>query len=154
VVFSQITDLIGFTPRGDEKEQWLGLEGEPAFEDLFLDFCGPRPENRRVWRPHGLTQARGTYAFSPKFYRPLEWTHPLAKLRKPVRHVRESESLRQQLAASVQQACGACAELAERYRQQTGAKNLCLAADVPESGGGRDVEKYRFDHVLFTPPRE
>src|SRR4029077_1700865 len=36
-IFSQVTDLIGFEPHADEhKTQWLGPEGEPVFEDLFL----------------------------------------------------------------------------------------------------------------------
>jgi carbamoyltransferase len=42
-----------------------------------------------------------------------------------------AEGLRKQLAASVQQACGTiAAELAERYRKQTGAKSLCLAGGL------------------------
>ena len=41
------------------------------------------------------------------------------------------EALRKQLAASVQQACCTlAAELAERYRKQTGAKSLCLAGGL------------------------
>jgi carbamoyltransferase len=41
------------------------------------------------------------------------------------------EPLRKQLAASVQQACAkVAAELAERYRKETGAKSLCLAGGL------------------------
>src|SRR5271169_1619057 len=43
-IFSQITDLIGFAPHGDEhKTQWLGMEGEPAFESLFVKLFRPSP---------------------------------------------------------------------------------------------------------------
>ena len=43
-IFSQITDLIGFTPHADEhKTQWLGLEGDPAFEALFLEMLRRAP---------------------------------------------------------------------------------------------------------------
>ena len=43
-IFSQITDLIGFAPHADEhKTQWLGLEGEPVFESLFLEMLRRAP---------------------------------------------------------------------------------------------------------------
>jgi carbamoyltransferase len=36
-VYSQITDLIGFTlSREEHKTQWLGLEGEPVYKAVFL----------------------------------------------------------------------------------------------------------------------
>lgn len=36
-VYSRITDLIGFVPSKDEhKTQWLSLEGEPLYKDIFL----------------------------------------------------------------------------------------------------------------------
>ena len=49
-IFSQVTDLIGFAPRGGEhKTQWLGLEGDPVFENLFLEILRPSP--RKVTAP-------------------------------------------------------------------------------------------------------
>ena len=48
-IYSRITDLIGFVPSKDEhKTQWLGLEGEPVFEDLFLGLL------RSSWRRAGF----------------------------------------------------------------------------------------------------
>ena len=36
-VYSQVTELLGFTPHKDEqKTQWLSLSGAPEFENLFL----------------------------------------------------------------------------------------------------------------------
>jgi len=133
-IFSQITDLIGFTPHADEhKTQWLGLEGDPAFESLFLEMLrrapGKLPRLATRYFNAGLA---GHIAFSPKFYRAVGVDPAIGKAaetgspRPPIPH-----PLRRQLAASVQQACGAiAAELAEGYRKQTGAKSLCLAGGL------------------------
>jgi carbamoyltransferase len=133
-IFSQVTDLIGFTPHADEhKTQWLGLEGDPAFENLFLELLRRAPGKlprlaARYFNP-GLA---GHIAFSPRFYRAVEVDPAIGKAaetgspRPPI-----PEPLRKRLAASVQQACCAIAtELAERYRKQTGAKSLCLAGGL------------------------
>jgi carbamoyltransferase len=133
-IFSQITDLIGFTPHGDEhKTQWLGLEGEPVFEAMFLEMLrrapGKLPRLATRYFNAGLA---GHIAFSPKFYRAVGVDPAIGKAaetgspRPPI-----PEALRKQLAASVQQACCAlAAELAERYRKKTGAKSLCLAGGL------------------------
>jgi len=133
-IFSQITDLIGFAPHGDEhKTQWLALEGEPAFEALFLEMLrrapGKLPRLATRYFNAGLA---GHIAFSPKFYRAVGVDPAIGKAaetgspRPPI-----PEALRKQLAASVQQACCAlAAELAERYRKKTGAKSLCLAGGL------------------------
>jgi carbamoyltransferase len=133
-VFSQITDLIGFTPHADEhKTQWLGLAGEPVFEALFLEMLrrapGKLPRLATRYFNAGLA---GHIAFSPKFYRAVGVDPAIGKAaetgspRPPI-----AEQLRKQLAASVQQACCAvAAELAERYRKETGAKSLCLAGGL------------------------
>ena len=156
-IFSQITDLIGFTPHSDEhKTQWLGLEGDPVFETLFLGMLrrvpGKLPRLAMRYFNPGLA---GHIALSPKFYRVVGVDPAIGKAaetgspRPPI-----PEPLRKQLAASVQQACCAiAAELAERYRKQTGAKSLCLA-------GGlflnplvvSHVERNTgFDHVFVQP---
>jgi carbamoyltransferase len=130
-IFSQITDLIGFTPHADEhKTQWLGLDSDPAFESLFLEMLrrapGKLPRLATRYFNAGLA---GHIALSPKFYRAVGADPAIGKAaetgspRPPI-----ADALRKQLAASVQQACGTiAAELAERYRKQTGAKSLCLA---------------------------
>jgi len=133
-IFSQVTDLIGFTPHGGEhKTQWLGLEGEPVFESLFLEMLrrspGKLPRLASGYFNAGLA---GRIAFSPKFYRAVGIDPAIGKAagtdspRAPI-----PELLRKQLAASVQQAtCKVASELAERYRKETGAKSLCLAGGL------------------------
>jgi carbamoyltransferase len=156
-VFSQVTDLIGFTPHGDEhKTQWLGLEGDPAFENLFLGLLRPSPGKMpRLASRYFNAGLAGHIAFSPKFYRAVGVDPAIGKAaetgspRPPI-----SEPLRRQLAASVQQACGVvAAELAERYRKQTGAKNLCLAGGLfLNPVAVAHVEKHTgFDRVFVQP---
>ena len=156
-VFSQVTDLIGFTPHGDEhKTQWLGLEGDPAFENLFLGLLRPSPGKMpRLAGRYFNAGLAGHIAFSPKFYRAVGVDPAVGKAaetgspRPPI-----SEPLRKQLAASVQQACGVvAAELAERYRKQTGAKHLCLAGGLfLNPVAVAHVEKNtKFDRVFVQP---
>lgn len=133
-IFSQVTDLIGFAPHADEhKTQWLGLESDPVFESLFLEILrrspGKLPHLATGYFNAGLA---GHIAFSPKFYRAVGVDPAIGKAAEtgsPRPQI--PEALRKQLAASVQQACcTVAAELAERYRKQTGAKSLCLAGGL------------------------
>lgn len=133
-IFSQVTDLIGFAPHGDEhKTQWLGMEGDAPFENLFLEVLrrspGKVPHLASGYFNAGLA---GHIAFSPKFYRAVGVDPAIGKAAEtgsPRPQI--PDALRRQLAASVQQACGrVAAELAERYRKQTGANSLCLAGGL------------------------
>jgi carbamoyltransferase len=133
-IFSQVTDLIGFEPRADEhKTQWLGLDGEPVFENLFLGLlrssAGKLPHIATSYFNRGLA---GRIAFSPKFYRAVGVDPAVGKgAESGSPRPQIPEPLRKQLAASVQQACAkVAAELAERYRKETGAKSLCLAGGL------------------------
>jgi carbamoyltransferase len=132
-LFSQVTRLIGFGAHGDEhKTQWLGLEGDPSFESLFVEILGgnnadaPRLQSRFFTR--GLV---GSSAFSPLFFEaigvrlaPDDAPNNLPRAPLP-------DSLRRQLAASVQQACAVvAARIAERARSTTGARELCLAGGL------------------------
>jgi carbamoyltransferase len=133
-IFSQVTDLIGFEPHADEhKTQWLGLEGEPVFENLFLGLlrssADKLPHLARSYFNRGLA---GRIAFSPKFFRAVGVDPAVGKAAENGSpRPRIPDPLRKQLAASVQQACAkVAAELAERYREQTGAKSLCLAGGL------------------------
>ena len=156
-IFSQVTDLIGFTPHADEhKTQWLGLGGEPVFEALFLELLrrspGKLPRLAASYFNAGLA---GRIAFSAKFYRAVGVDPAIGKAAEsgsPRPQI--PDPLRKQLAASVQQACAkVAAELAERYRKQTGAKSLCLAGGlflnpVVVSHVERNTG---FDHVFVQP---
>jgi carbamoyltransferase len=133
-IFSQVTDLIGFEPHADEhKTQWLGLDGEPVLENLFLGLlrgsAGKLPHLATSYFNRGLA---GRIAFSPKFYRAIGVDPAVGKAAESGSpRPRIPEPLRKQLAASVQQACAkVAAELAERYRKETGAKSLCLAGGL------------------------
>lgn len=124
-VYSQVTELLGFTShRGEHKTQWLSLEGEPAFADLFLEMFGRAPSGLlRLDFSYFNRGLAGSLAFSRKFYRRLGVA--------PAKARSLSEPLRRQLAASVQQACAVtAARLAEAFRQQTGARALCLAGGL------------------------
>ncbi len=163
-VFSQVTDLIGFEPHADEhKTQWLGLEGEPVFEDLFLRLlrgsAGKWPHLAASYFNRGLA---GRIAFSPKFYRAVGVDPAIGKAAESgSTRPQIPEQLCKQLAASVQQACAkVAAELAERYRNETGAKSLCLAGGlflnpVIVSHAFPTAKKIRASMLFsFTPPRE
>jgi carbamoyltransferase len=130
-LFSQVTELIGFHQHSDEhKTQWMGLEGEPVFEKLFLEIMGggtsgaPRIQSR-YFTP-GLA---GSVAFSPRFYQ--EIGAPLSSQSNNGPRAPFPEALCRQLAASVQQACATiAAQIAEHARMATGAKSLCLAGGL------------------------
>jgi carbamoyltransferase len=156
-IFSQITDLIGFTSHRDEhKTQWLGLECEPAFEALFLKMMrrapGDPPHLEQGYFNRGFA---GDIAFSPRFYRDIG-VDPISR-KTEVRsspRVPLSDSLRCQLASSVQSACATIiTEMAEHYRKRTGTKDLCLAGGVflnPVLVS--EVEKNTgFNHVFLQP---
>ncbi|MBI3669956.1 MAG: carbamoyltransferase [Acidobacteria bacterium] len=133
-VFTQVTDLLGFAPhRSEHKTQWLSLEGEPMFKDLFLEMLRPTPGALpRLHSSYFNRGLAGRIAFSKKFYRRLGIEPPASSgERQGSRGAALSETLRRQLAASVQQACATVvAELAEAYRQKTGACALCLAGGL------------------------
>jgi carbamoyltransferase len=124
-VFSQVTDLLGFAPRREEhKTQWLALEGEAKYRELFLAMLGTgsasAPRLRRSYFTRGLA---GRLAFGTRFYRELG----IAEADRE----RMSPEMRSALAASVQAACTEVAlTLAEQLRERSGARNLCLAGGL------------------------
>ncbi len=125
-VYSQVTDLLGFVLRREEhKTQWLSLEGEPTFVGVFLEMFrrpqSPLPRLDFSFFNRGLSTR---VAFSGTFYRRLG----LAS-RKDLEE--KKETLRRQLAASLQQACAlVVTDLAKWLRRETGAKYLCLAGGL------------------------
>lgn len=123
-VYSQATELVGFRQHSEEhKTQWLSTTGEPVFHDLFLQVLrqgkGPWPHvNDRFFR-RGFA---GQVAFSDEFYKRLG----ISKV-----DGLESQQIRANLAASVQQACSVVVtEVCEALRKQHGAKFLCLAGGL------------------------
>lgn len=121
-LYSQVTALLGFLPHREEhKTQWLSLEGEPAFENIFREIAVPGPSALPrldvTYFNRGLV---GHLAFSSKFYRRLgienektfEW----------------KATLRPQAASSLQKACEhVVGECIERLLKETGISSVCLA---------------------------
>ena len=134
-VYSQVTDLLGFEPRrGEHKTQWLSLEGEAVFEELFVKMlqrgAKAAPRLGLKYFNRGLA---GRIAFSKEFYRAIGVKPPAGQgeAQQEAREVVPGEALRKQLAASVQAGCArVAAELAEAYRKKTGAAWLCLGGGV------------------------
>jgi carbamoyltransferase len=124
-VYSQVTSLFGFRPHADEhKTQWLSLQGEPVFANLFLDLLrghssGPPHLNSKYFR-RGFA---GVVAFSDEFYRQLNLPNaPGTQL---------EDAMRANIAASLQQACATVLnEWLVSLRKSTRAKSLCLAGGL------------------------
>ena len=125
-IYSQVTALLGFAPHGEEhKTQWLSLEGEPAYKDVFLDMfsqpsSGSLPRLNPAYFTRGL---KGSLAFSGKFYAAVGVD--------PAQPDTLTEELRRALASSVQHAFAELiAELAGSLRRQHGLRQICLAGGV------------------------
>ena len=124
-VYSQVTNLLGFRPYADEhKTQWLSLQGEPVFANLFLDLLrshpsGPPHLNSKYFR----TGFGGVVAFSDEFCWQLNLPNgPQIKI---------EDAKRANIAASLQQACAAVLnEWLESLRKSTRAQSLCLAGGL------------------------
>jgi carbamoyltransferase len=124
-VYSQVTELLDFTPHKDEqKTQWLSLFGAPEFENLFLEMTrrdsSPWPHLNRRYFTRGFT---GRLAFSDLFYRRIGVPHTGAKL--------PGDAIRANLAASVQAACAKIViGLLESIRTKNKIERLCLAGGL------------------------
>ncbi len=124
-VYSQVTELLGFTPhKHEQKLQWLSLHGSPAFEDLFLEMLrqktSPFPNLNRRYFTRGFT---GRLAFSDVFYKRIGTANAGTKI--------ASETLRANLAASIQSACAKIVtDLLESLRKTHKIDKLCLAGGL------------------------
>lgn len=124
-LYSQVTALLGFVPHKEEhKTQWLSLEGDPAFENVFREIIVPGssafPHLDLTYFDRGLV---GRIAFSDKFYRRLGIQNEKTL---------ECEGvLRKQVASSLQNACvQVVGECIERLLKETGKRFICLAGGV------------------------
>jgi carbamoyltransferase len=122
--YSRVTELLGFRPGRDEhKLQWLSKEGTPEFVPVFRrlfsrDSDGlPALDLRRFVKGEA-----GRSIFSPEIRSELriaDTTH----LRESAHGALIARSAQDFLEETV-------IDLAETYRQKTGAANLCLAGGV------------------------
>ena len=72
-VYSRVTELLGFQAGGEEhKVQWLSLDGEPRYKDLFDDMMGGSDARLPSLDHSYFDTSRPTHgAFSDRFYRAL-----------------------------------------------------------------------------------
>ena len=122
-VYSQVTALLGFRPHQDEhKVQWLSLEGEPVYQDVFLDLFrrhqDPHPHLNFEYFNRGFS---GPIAFSTHFYRKVGLTPGAAP----------SADHAKALATSLQKACAqVLCDLIEFYSKRKQVENVCLAGGL------------------------
>lgn len=123
-VFSQITDLVGFRPHRDEhKTQWLSLDSEPTYKDVFLKMVrargGTLPRLDYSFFNRGLANQ---LSFSEKFYREIGLPPDSRQL---------DEIQRKALASSIQAACTeVVTDLVEDLRRREGIQDVCFAGGL------------------------
>jgi carbamoyltransferase len=123
-LFSQVTGLLGFRSHQDEhKTQWLSLTGKPEFADLFQEVLRAGPGSMpRVDRQFFHRSSEGVISLSPEFYRRIGISGPDDHL---------PESLRANLAASLQQACAAVITgMLQHLQKKQKISAVCLAGGV------------------------
>jgi carbamoyltransferase len=124
-VYSQVTRLLGFLPRSEEqKTQWLSLQGEPVFENTFVDMLsGSSNGSFRLDLTYFNRHSSNETQFSEKFYGRIGLA--------PAKWPKARDEIGPHLACSLQQACATVlTRLLQKWRKQLGARNLCLAGGV------------------------
>jgi len=121
-VYSQATNLVGFRPHLDEhKTQWLSLEGEPLFKDVFLKMLSRRGHVPRLDYSFFRRGLAGQLSFSDKFYRATGLS----------KGPNIGEEPRRALASSVQAACTELiTRLVEDFRRREGIDQVCFAGGL------------------------
>jgi carbamoyltransferase len=123
-LYSKITEALGFDLHVDEhKTQWLSLEGEPLYRDVFHDLLGKSGAGTlrfdSSYFEHGVG---GRFALSAKFW---------SKLGLPKSRAEWSDEQRRGLAATVQQICAEkVTEIVETLRKQEGIHEVCFAGGL------------------------
>jgi len=146
-VYSLVSELIGFLPPQDEhKTQWLSLEGEPVYKDVFLEMLRsggtPLPRLDYKFFTRGLA---GSLAFSAEFYRRIDLKEGRAGL---------TDDKRRALACSIQQACTEIvSELIMHFRKNIGVGPVCLAGGLFQNSPMVAALEERFGaNEVFVPP--
>jgi carbamoyltransferase len=146
-VYSQVTDLAGFVPHREEhKTQWLSVEGEPLYKDVFLKILrgsrGPLPHLDYSFFNRGLAKR---LTFSDKFYRETGL---------PSDPVQLSEDQRKALASSIQEACAeVLIELIRHFRRKNGIDRTCLSGGLFQNTVlVSSLEKALGADFVFVPP--
>jgi carbamoyltransferase len=125
LVFSLVTQFLGFTPRRDEhKTQWLSLYGEPVFRDAFLKMLGSVSNGDfRLDLSYFQGSPLHRLELSQKFSRTLN-------IKENDRNTADS-AVAPHIASSLQDALSTVLTgCLETWRQNTGTKYLCLAGGL------------------------
>ncbi len=144
-VYTQITDLLGFVPHHDEhKTQWLSLEGEPTFKNVFLEMLR-RPTNQLPRLNNGYVNLEDGMCLSSKFYRQVGLQGGTKEL---------SDDLRRALASSLQQVCAEIvASVIEDFRKLLGIQAVCFAGGLFQNALlVTSLEKRLGINEVFVPP--
>ena len=144
-IYTQITELLGFMPHRDEhKTQWLSLEGEPVFKNVFLEMlrCG---RNHLPRLNNGYVNLAGSPSFSSKFCRQVGLEEGAREL---------TEDLRRSLASSLQEACTEIVgSIIEHYRKREGIQTVCLAGGLFQNALlVASLERRLGINAVFVPP--
>lgn len=146
-VYSQVTDLAGFVPHREEhKTQWLSLEGEPLYKEVFLKILrssgSPWPHLDYSFFNRGLAKR---LTFSDKFYRETGLPSDPAQL---------SEDQRKALASSIQEACAeVLIGLIQHFRREHGIDRVCLSGGLFQNAVlVSSLEKMLGPDCVFVPP--
>ena len=146
-LYSQVTEILGFVPHVEEhKTQWLSLEGEPLYREVFHDILRKSgPGSVRLdssYLEHGVG---GRFVFSSKFW---------SKLRLPTNRTEWSDEQRRALAATVQQVCTEkVTEIVETLRRKEGINEVCLGGGLFQNSllvAG--LEQHLGLNCVFVPP--
>jgi carbamoyltransferase len=146
-IYAQVTDLLGFLPHHDEhKTQWLSLEGEPVFKDVFLDMLrNPKNHLPRLNYSYVNRRLAGRLTFSAKFYQSVGIRDRKADL---------SDDKRRALASSLQAAItDVIGSLLEYFRDRTGIDKVCLSGGLFQNTLlVANLEKRLGLNHVFVPP--
>jgi carbamoyltransferase len=123
-IYSRVTDLLGFIPSKDEhKTQWLSLEGEPVFKDVFLRMLR-RPGNvlPGVNFRYFHREVTGVFELSRFFFEQIGIPGGKAEL---------TPELKRNIAASLQAAVTeVIGDLLASFQKKTGMEKICLGGGV------------------------
>lgn len=123
-IYSRVTDLIGFIPSKEEhKTQWLSLEGEPVYKDVFLRMLR-RPGDSAPGVNFRYFHRDVTGVFEPSAY----FFHQLGL---PGGRSEFTPEIKRNLAASVQAAITeVISDLLVSFQKKSGMQQICLGGGV------------------------
>ena len=144
-IYSEVTRLVGFRAHKDEhKTQWLSLEGEPTFKDVFLGMMR-KPGDPLPCLNHSFFESRtGQLVFSNKFYEAIKC---------PATSELDGDHSRA-LASSIQQACSEIVtDLITHFLKTENLDQVCLAGGFFQNllVVAHLEDKFRSGNV-FVPP--